>query len=54
MMASADVESFCVLPQLKDSHAKAASSSSAAAESKLAADVAEKDLAEATVLSLIC
>ncbi len=37
--------------QLKDSHAKALSISSAAAESELAAAVAEKDIAEATVIS---
>lgn len=52
-MVSVDVESAGVPLQLKDSHAKAASSSIAAAESKLAAAVVEKDIAEATVLSLI-
>lgn len=39
----------CVFVQLKDSHAKALSSSAASAESKLAAAVAEKQIADAVV-----
>lgn len=49
----AEADHLQTISQLKDSHAKALSTSTASAESELAAAAAKKDIAEANVSSFI-